>query len=225
MTTQNNSKKRLGDYCYEILNLVLKLRIKNDFGDATAIREKILNMLNQMEINAQKNGIPAIQTEQARFAIIALIDEFVITSDWDQKEIWIANPLQMQLYNRFDAGEEFFKRLKAFQLNPEKNIAVIEVYYICLGLGFKGKYAIEEQENLRLITRESYDELKKALNGASKALSPSGIPEDSGMAYVLNKLPFWHIGLGALILGFIFYLIVTLISINAVVKAVDLLPK
>ena len=225
MTTQNKSKKRLADYCYEILTMVLDLRIKNDFGDAAGFREKILNMLSNMEMNAQKEGVTVIQTEQARFVIIAFIDEFVITSDWQQKEIWLANPLQMQLYNRFDAGEEFFKRLKAFLLNPEKNISVIEIYYICLGLGFKGKYAIGEQEILRKITIECYDELKKYLNGTTKIISPAGLPEDSAMTNTLNKLPLWHFVLGALVLGFIFYLIVTLISINAVEKAVDLLPK
>jgi len=218
-----SSKSRLADYCSDILSMVLKMRINNDFGDATSFRDKIRDMLSQIEIKAQKAGLSASDSEQAKFALIAFTDELIITSDWQEKDNWIANPLQMETYGRFDAGEEFFKKLMELQLDPLKNSAVIEVYYVCLGLGFKGKYAISGQEDLRLLVNKANEDINKTLGKPPEFLSPSGIPEKSALASQKNYHS-WYLGFGALLLGIIFYLIITAISIGAVEKTIEFLP-
>ncbi len=214
---------RLADYCSDFLSMVLSMRIINDFGDEKTFREKIRDMLNQIEIKTQKAGISNSDVEQAKFALIAMTDEFVITSDWGGKENWLANPLQMEIYARFDAGEEFFKRLTEFQLDPLKKSAIIEVYYLCLGLGFKGKYAIAGQEDLRLLINKANEDINKTLGKPPESLSRSGIPEKSSRASQKNYNSM-YLGFGTLLLGLLFYLIITLISIGAVETATDLLP-
>ena len=207
--TKDTTKPRLADYCSDFLSMVLTMRINNDFGDEKAFRDKIRDMLNQIEIKTQKAGISNSDVEQAKFALIALTDEFVITSDWAGKDNWLANPLQMEIYARFDAGEEFFKRLAEFQLDPLKKSAIIEVYFICLGLGFKGKYAIAGQEELRLLVNKANEDINKTLGGTPEYLSPSGIPEKSSLASKKNYNSL-YLGFGTLLLGLIFYIILQL---------------
>jgi type VI secretion system protein ImpK len=221
--TKINNQLRLADYCSDVLSMVLKMRINNDFGDEKIFRDKIRDKLNQMEIKTQKAGISSFETEQAKFALIALTDEFVITSDWKEKENWIANPLQMEIYGRFDAGEEFFKRLMEFQLDPLKNSGLIEIYFICMGLGFKGKYAISGQEELGILVNKANEDISKKLGNVPEYLSPSGIPEKSALASQRNYNSL-YMGLGTLLLGLIFYLIITLISIGAVENTFEFLP-
>ena len=113
-----SNKIRLADYCHDILKVVLKMRVENDFGDGVAFRKKIIEMIGQMEMNAQRGGFSTDKIEKVKFALIAFVDEFIITSDWEGREDWIANPMQMEIYGRFDAGEEFFKKAEEFKLQP-----------------------------------------------------------------------------------------------------------
>jgi len=73
----------------------------------------------------------------ARFAVCALVDEALLKSPWEHRTLWLKDQLQRSYYNTTDAGEEFFDRLGSLGLHQR---AVREVYYLCLALGFTGRY-------------------------------------------------------------------------------------
>ena len=221
--TTNSEKMRLAGYCHDLLNMVLKMQMANDFGDAAVFRDKIRKLINQIEIKAQKSAVPTAEIDHTKFALIAFVDECVITSDWDQREDWIANPLQMEIYGRFDAGDQFFTRLDTFLQNPGANASVTGVYYTCLGLGFKGRYAIDGEKELSLLISKTNDVLKKTVVSIPETLSPSTVPEKSTRSSD-TKILSWYLGFGTILLALIFYLIITLISINAAEKTLELLP-
>jgi type VI secretion system protein ImpK len=75
---------------------------------------------------------------EARFALVALIDETVMNSDWDDAAEWSRNPLQMQYYGDFTAGDRFFERLEKLQAGA--NDELLEVYFTVLCAGFRGRY-------------------------------------------------------------------------------------
>lgn len=81
------------------------------------------------------------QYEGARFAVIAWIDETILNSNWKDKDKWDNEKLQVKYYHMDGAGDVFFQRLN--ELGKEDR-AVMEVYYLCLALGFKGRYDSEE---------------------------------------------------------------------------------
>ncbi len=73
----------------------------------------------------------------ARFAMCAWIDEAIMNSPWNDRLRWQREPLQRLYYQTTNAGELFFDRLNA--IGPHQN-DVREVYYLCLAMGFKGRY-------------------------------------------------------------------------------------
>lgn len=76
--------------------------------------------------------------EKSLFAVCAWIDEQVLLSNWQNKELWQLNPLQNKYFKTRNAGEEFFEIME--RLDPIADAPVIEVYNYCIKLGFKGKY-------------------------------------------------------------------------------------
>jgi len=97
----------------------------------------------------------------ARFAVFAWVDEAILSSQWDGRQQWQREPLQVKYYQTADAGELFFERLNA--VGPHQR-EVREVYYLCLSLGFTGQYCnpgddfMLEQlrlSNLKLLTGSS----------------------------------------------------------------------
>jgi type VI secretion system protein ImpK len=73
----------------------------------------------------------------AQFAVFAWIDEAVLGSKWQAKNLWQGEQLQRLHYQTVEAGELFFDRLNT--LDPGQ-VQVREVYYVCLALGFSGRY-------------------------------------------------------------------------------------
>ncbi len=105
--------------------------------DLPAVRNHLLALLDAFIRHPVAQTVPE-EAEQARFALVAFADEMLSVSDWSQREQWRKESLQVALYRTTKAGDEFYDHLLA--LRPEQNQAR-EVYYLCLALGFEGRYA------------------------------------------------------------------------------------
>jgi type VI secretion system protein ImpK len=97
------------------------------------MREKIVKLIG----NSRLDEFAADDVTNARFAVCAWVDEQIARSGWEHKDLWLREQLQRTYFNTTDAGEEFFLRLE--RLGPHQR-EVREVYYLCLALGFTGKF-------------------------------------------------------------------------------------
>jgi type VI secretion system protein ImpK len=203
---------RFADICSDSFMLVLQLRGAQDFGDPGILRERILNLLDNMEHQARRHNFNLDEVQKAKFALVSFIDETIIASDWPQKQTWLSNPLQLQLYNRFDAGEEFFVKLEDLRRRFQSNIQVLEVYYLCLVLGFKGKYGILEPERLRVIMDELFQDIQQSYDKSLRMLSPNGKRKEEITEVIKKEIPVWIFGVGATALGLLLYLVFVLLA-------------
>lgn len=121
----------------------------------------VRRLLNESESYIKKELVTKEDYDQARFAICAWIDEAILSSNWQGKGRWQADPLQRVYYQTADAGEEFYQRLNKLGLQQGD---VREVYYLCLAIGFRGRYCQDGDEflldqlktsNLKLLTGSS----------------------------------------------------------------------
>ena len=101
------------------------------------VKNDIRRLLTESEGYVKRGLFPRDDYDQARFALCAWVDEAILSSRWQQKNRWLNDQLQRFHYNTTDAGEEFFERLKNIGLHQRD---VREVYYLCLALGFTGRY-------------------------------------------------------------------------------------
>lgn len=216
-----SAKRRLPKVCEEAFLLVLQLRAADEYGEPSLLRERIHQMLDKLERKAKKAGINLEEIQSAKFAIAAFLDETLLTSQWSQKDFWLGKTLGFELFNRMDAGEEFFKRLEELRRRSASNIDLLEVYYLCLALGFKGKYLIYEQEKLRFIIDDIYNEMKAVRHSSPTLLSPRGDRREQITDVVRKEVPAWIIAVGAAAIGFIFYIIMLLVSASEANRVID----
>lgn len=101
------------------------------------VKEEIRRLISGSETYVAQGLVSSDEYDQARFALCAWIDEAILSSGWLQKNRWLNDQLQRFHYNTTDAGEAFFERLNT--LEPHQR-DVREVYYLCLALGFTGRY-------------------------------------------------------------------------------------
>jgi type VI secretion system protein ImpK len=222
---KGEKKKNLADLSSECLILILQLRSTNDYGDEKTLKNRVYEMFERFESNARKIGIDNEKTRLAKFALVAFLDETIISSSWAQKEAWLSDPLQIKLFDTFNAGEEFFNILNDLTQRTSANKEVLEVYYLCLSLGFKGKYQLQSPENLRRIIDDLNLELHPEAYRTIDSISPNGKPRQSFVQTVRSGLPLWVFPLSAMILFVIFYVIMSTAISSEAEKAVDLLKR
>ncbi|HXN30646.1 MAG TPA: DotU family type IV/VI secretion system protein [Polyangiaceae bacterium] len=142
------------------------------------LRGTMLAALHQMVLRCRAAGIPDGETAEARYAIVAFIDERILKSNWPGRAEWMNSPLQLQLYREYTAGENFFARMRALLHRPQGSMA-LEIHYLCLALGFTGAASGGGQVQ----NAQSYLEAVGArLAGANPAapISPHALTTDHG---------------------------------------------
>jgi type VI secretion system protein ImpK len=105
--------------------------------DHAQVKGDLHRLIQESEALFGQGSFSRDDYDLARFAICALVDEALLKSSWEHRTLWLKDQLQRRYYNTTDAGEVFFDRLSSLGLHQR---GVREVYYLCLALGFSGRY-------------------------------------------------------------------------------------
>lgn len=206
---KTEKRKSLSDLASETFMLILQLRASTDYGNPGDLKSRVGSMFERFESNARRNGIDNEKVRLAVFALVAFLDETIISSDWAEKDKWLEEPMQIKLFDTFNAGEEFFTHMSNLRQKTSINKDILEIYYLCLSLGFKGKYQLQSPENIRRIVDDLNLELHPEAYHSMESLSPNGKPKGSIVQTVKTGLPLWVYPLGALAILVIIYVILS----------------
>jgi len=130
---------RLRDCFAELIAYVAYfIRSKDiDSMSFTQVQTDVRRLLSETETTMRSGGIDAEEYNEARFAVCAWVDEALLGSAWSGRGEWQRDSLQRKYFQTADAGQEFFERLN--RLGQHQRDAR-EIYYLCLAMGFKGRY-------------------------------------------------------------------------------------
>lgn len=108
--------------------------------DLQSLRSQIKAAMADFELLSREAGVEFEVVHHAKYALIAFVDELVIRIAGVQSHEWVVNPLQIECFGENTAGERFFAHLADLRLQGERYIDAIELYYLCLELGFYGQF-------------------------------------------------------------------------------------
>ena len=232
------SAPRLSTIYADFFTLVLQLRAAGGLADAGQLRRRAKELLEQAERRAREAGFSENEVYKASFALVAFADETVHSSDWDEKAAWQNRPLQLERFDRYDAGEEFFAQLDELRTDPHEHPQVLEVYYLCLALGFEGRYQLHGQDQLQRLIENTNAQLRRAGAGspgdthsdgdtrfAGDALSPHGAPADRSAAEMQSKVPTWAVVTGGLLVAVLLYVGMMLYISNEAEETVQVIEQ
>ena len=158
---ESSKSPTLAELASDIILLVLSFRERSDAIEFDALSRGVQAMLEEFDRKAKALKIDPENIVMSKYALVAFVDETILRSQWAAKEQWADNPLQLQYFETYLAGEGFFENLEKLRARGEAAEEVIEIYYICLILGFEGKYGIEGPERLEALAKVIHDELKR----------------------------------------------------------------
>lgn len=168
--------------------------LKNGYvpTDDEAFLDRIRAFLAQIESGSKRLRTSAEDLYEAKFAFCALVDEVVLMSRLKLRDAWGRRPLQLQFFGEHLAGERFFERLDRLRQEGAVKLQVLEVYHMCLLLGFQGKYILEGTEKLAYLTSRLGEEIAQ-LKGKRAAFAPHWAAPDRVSNALRRQVPLWVI--------------------------------
>lgn len=144
--------------------------------DPYSLRESMKSALKTAIDDARRKGFTDEETRLAMFAIVAYLDETILTQNQPSFADWRRKPLQEEFFGVHIAGEIFFQNLENILRQPDSlsNADLLELYALCISLGFQGRYSAGGRAELKRITDACMDKCRR-IRGAMPPLGPSGL--------------------------------------------------
>jgi type VI secretion system protein ImpK len=220
--SENSTKNDLITFAGPIFDLILRLKA-GIVAPSNDLRPKITAMFDDFERRAERYRFNHKIVSVSKFGLAAFVDETVLTNNFPLRNEWEKNPLQLEYFGEQLAGNKFFEKLEAMLRQIDVTADAVEIYYFCMLLGFKGRYAVYEQEKLLEIMQNTANALVKAGKIKPVELSPNWVANDQPKPPEKRGMPVWaKIGaLGGLGLAVIVYVIMFLTSMKFVQDTVD----
>lgn len=195
----------LVDMLYDGFYMLILLRNRKVPSDAESFSGQVLKFLDNFERTAKKHNFSAEDVFDAKYAFCAAIDETILSSRMDIRDAWERRPLQLSLFGEQLAGEHFFDRLESARNGGASRLNALEVFHMCLLLGFKGKYLLEGPEKLKYLTSQLGEQIAH-IKGKQPMFAPHWEAPDRIVHALKKEIPLWVMGSVLTLLGLVAYI-------------------
>ncbi len=169
--------ERLYRVCADVLVTAVQLTVDSSLA-AGDLRQRLIGSLERMVSDGRRMGIADGDLAEARYALVAFIDEQIMRSDWAGRADWMTRPLQLELYRENTAGENFFVPATgsaARGRSPRRDRDLLSLS----GARLSGRLSRRRRAaGARAFTRAARDQLRKVLPDPAK-VSPHAKPKGS----------------------------------------------
>jgi type VI secretion system protein ImpK len=184
----------LVDIMYEGFYALFLLKNGNGPQDKTAFADHMTRFLGDVDRNAKALGVPADDVTAAKYAFCAAVDEIILRSDYEIREAWETRPLQLRLFGDQLAGEHFFQRLEDLRAKGAVHLQALEVFHVCLLLGFEGRFALDGKDKLAYLTARLGDEIAR-MRGKNRGFAPHAERPDQIVHKLGSDLSLWALSM------------------------------
>jgi type VI secretion system protein ImpK len=123
-----------------LLQLLAQLRSAHHAPNPQALRTRVVQDLGAFERQAREMGIAMEFLRPAHYVLCASIDDVVLNTPWGAASGWAGQTLLAAFHPGARGPDQVFNYLRQMQTEPAKFLPVIELTYLCLSLGFMGRY-------------------------------------------------------------------------------------
>lgn len=121
-----------------LLALAEQLRHTGTHDDPAGLRRQLLQQVAEFEAAAGASGVPRPKVTAARYLLCSFLDEVIAATPWGA-----ASPertLLQEFHEERSGADKAFQLLERLGQDPADNADLLELFYVCLRLGFEGRY-------------------------------------------------------------------------------------
>lgn len=116
-----------------VLDLLERINRSEEVSTESS-RAEIIALLDRAEATVGRGQ----DWDLAKYAIVSWIDELLVETPWDGRDWWSNNVLEVDTFNTRLCYEQFF--VKGQEASALERRDALEVFYVCVVLGFRGLY-------------------------------------------------------------------------------------
>ncbi|WCR46061.1 type IVB secretion system protein IcmH/DotU [Stutzerimonas stutzeri] len=180
-----------------LLSEVVRFKHSLESEDLQALHSQLSSAIKLFEHRALHDGAESSQVMAARYVLCTVLDEAVVTTPWGNESEWSQMSLLSSFHNETFGGEKFFQLLERLTRNPVKHLPMLELMYLCLSLGFEGKYRVLPRGMLELeAVRDSlYRQIRQMRGDIPRELSPHWEGLKDTRRRLVRIVPWWMVAL------------------------------
>lgn len=163
-----------------------KTRVTLNHPNVDELYQRLVAEIKLFEARVRERGIKSEIVLTARYVICTALDESVLNTPWGGESKWPQQTLLSSFHGETSGGEKFFLILERLRSSPRESIHLLELIYLCLSLGFEGKYKLAHRgrDALEKIRDDLFAIIRASRGEYERSLSPSW----SGMGRVRSSL-------------------------------------
>ncbi|UTA46617.1 type IVB secretion system protein IcmH/DotU [Simiduia sp. 21SJ11W-1] len=157
-----------------LLTVAIKLRNTAQHANVPDLHKRLTEEIKHFEQRAKSYGVPDDAVIAARYLLCTVVDEIVLNTPWGASSGWSQHSLLSLFHHETFGGEKCFLLLQKLLESPGKNLDLLELYYLCLSLGFEGKYRLAPRghEQLESVRENLYNTIENHRPTPEQDLSP-----------------------------------------------------
>jgi len=185
----------LVDAAAQLIALIGRLKNITQHNDIAGLHRQMIQAIQNFENTARSNGASPEGIIAGRYALCAAIDEAVLNTPWGSSSLWSNQTMLSTFHQETSGGEKFFLILDRIRQEPARNIDLLELYALCLAMGFEGKYRIQDNGRVRLdALREELFQVVRGQRGEyERELSPHWRGHAAPKTALRKQVPYWVI--------------------------------
>jgi len=184
-------KPTLKDLVQDFISMALIVRKGRQVTSVSAFEASVDTFFKALESDARSANYSVEQVKDTQYALCAFLDESVLRSgDNELRRHFELQPLQFRYFGVHLAGEGFFEKIDALRGDVKQNLDVLEVYHLCLALGFEGKFSLGQKDQLRYLANTLGQDIAR-FRKTPKALSPDWALPDQVSQMLRHEVPLW----------------------------------
>jgi type VI secretion system protein ImpK len=130
--------------------------------DVQKLRARCRQLIDEFASALEARKLSPDVARDALYMQCGLLDETALSHlPPDRRAQWEVQPLQVERFSKYDAGELVFNRLEERMREAPPDIELLECYATVLGLGFKGRFARDGETQRLAIVHALHDRLAK----------------------------------------------------------------
>ncbi|WP_024871770.1 type IVB secretion system protein IcmH/DotU [Tolumonas lignilytica] len=165
------------------------------YAAPAGLKEELVKRIKEFEFMALSQGCDNTEIIASRYVLCTVLDEVVVTKPWSSHLDWTKNSLLIIFHNEANGGEKLFQLLDKLSRNPTKHINILELIYVCLSLGYEGKYRVLQRglAELEAIRNSLYRQIRLIRGDHPKDLAINWQSTGTGKQKLPIYVPVWLI--------------------------------
>ncbi len=182
-----------------------KTRTAVSHPDVGGLYQRLINEIKIFEEKARSLGIKPEIVLSARYLLCSVLDEAVLNTPWGGESVWGQRTLLSVFHGETSGGEKSFLICERVCQSPGENLDIIELFYICLSLGFEGKYRLMNRgrEPLEQLKDNLFAIIRRYRGEYERALSPRWMGLGNLRNSITEYIPLWVVA--SLVAGLLFF--------------------